>query len=106
MTAPSSNQIGKFFSILSPTMAVAAFSWAWTLNAEIAVLKENRLNDKSSIETANEVVKEWEGVKGKLESHSGQLRGLWDHLNDAQDEKPIILERIQRLETKIEYCCK
>lgn len=106
MTAPDINKKFVTWAVgLLTTGLVSSLSWAWNLDSKIAVLEANQLNDRNSIETADEVLKNWSSINSTQESHARQLKGLWEHLNKAQEKEAAALQRLSRIEIKQEICC-
>lgn len=106
MTEELNDKFTKWAIGILTTGLVGAFSWAWNLNSEIAVIKSKQLQDKSSIETASQVLQDWSSFKSTQESQGRQLKNLWEHLNEAQKKELHYENRISRLETKQEICCE
>lgn len=91
---------------LSMLISSASFGWAWDTNAEMAVIKSNQLQDKSSRDTADDVLKEWSSIISTQESHTRQLQNLWGKMNIAQDKEEAALQRLTRIEVQQEICCE
>ena len=87
------------------TGLVGAFSWAWNLNADLAVIQSNMLNDRSSNETKDEILKDWSSTKSTQEAHARQLRSIWEKYNDAQEKELRNEQRLTRIETNLDNCC-
>lgn len=88
------------------TMASTAFGWAWKLNTEVAVMKENRLHDKASIETANDVVKDWSKQVQEVEALKNQMSKMWELRGKDGDDKADVERRLSRVEIIQESCCE
>lgn len=84
---------------------IGAFTWAWNLNSEIAVIKSNMILDKSNHDTAEEVLKEWSGINQEIEAIKRQLVNIWKKYNIAQEKELKWERRVSKLEIKQEICC-
>ena len=105
MTAEIEGKFTKWAIGILTTGLIGAFTWAWNLNADIAVMESRMLQDSNSKQTADEVLKNWSSLKSTQESHARQLQNLWKHLNAAQEKEIKWENRVSRIESKLDYCC-
>lgn len=96
--------VGIAISVLTAGL-IGAFTWAWNLNSDIAVMQSRMLQDNNSRETADAVLKDWSSIISTQESHSRQLQNLWGKMNEAQNKEEAALQRLVRIEVQQEICC-
>ena len=106
MTTELNDKFTKWAIGLLTTGLIGAFSWAWNLNSEIAVIKSKQLQDKPSIETAEQVLKDWSKMTRDVDALASQMRKMWENYNTAQEKEVRWENRISRIEIKQEICCE
>ena len=85
---------------------IGAFTWAWNLNAEIAVIKSNMLQDDSSHDTAEEVIRDWSKQVREVDALKSQMKAMWKNVNLAQEKELKWEHRVSKIEAKQDICCE
>lgn len=98
-------RIGKWAVGLLSTAVIALAGFLWNVNAELAVIKSDMLHDKSSKETADEVLKDWSSFKSTQEAHARQLQSIWSKYNEGLKEARDMEKRVSKIEVKLDICC-
>tara|TARA_R110000803_G_scaffold36811_16_gene79199 strand:+ start:5131 stop:5460 length:330 start_codon:yes stop_codon:yes gene_type:complete len=84
---------------------IGAFTFAWNLNAEIAIIKNTIITDSNSKETADEVLKDWSKEVRNIEALQSQMKSMWKNVNMAQEKELKWEHRISKIEAKQDICC-